>query len=73
MIKQLVDVVFVFDYIHDQHKTQEMCDRVVSEDPFFIVYCILNKELMQIVWHPKRWWNLCMSEDENKEIEPIFS
>ena len=28
---------------------------------------------MPITWHPKRWWNLCMSEDEKKEIEPIFT
>ena len=28
---------------------------------------------MPVVWHPKRWWNFCMSEDEKKEIEPIFT
>ena len=27
---------------------------------------------MPIVWHPKRWWNFPMSEDEKKEIDPIF-
>ena len=32
-----------------------------------------NEELMSIVWHPKRWWNFCVSEDEEKEIEPIFT
>ena len=31
---------FVFDSIPDQYKTQEMCDKVVSEDPFF--YSILS-------------------------------
>ena len=30
---------FVFNSIPDQYKTQEMCDRVVSEDRFLIVYC----------------------------------
>ena len=30
---------FVFDYIPSQYNTQEICDRVVSQDPFFIVYC----------------------------------
>ena len=30
---------FVFGPIPDQYKTQEMCDRVVSEDPSIIVYC----------------------------------
>ena len=29
----------VFDSIPNQYKTQEMCDKVVSEDPFLIVYC----------------------------------
>ena len=28
---------------------------------------------MALAWHPKRWWNFCMSEDEKKEIEPIFT
>ena len=22
---------------------------------------------MHIAWHPKRWWNFCMSEDEKKK------
>ena len=28
---------------------------------------------MPVAWHPKRWWNFCMSEEEKKEIEPIFT
>ena len=28
---------------------------------------------MPIAWHPKRWWNFCMSEDEKKEIKQIFT
>ena len=26
----------------------------------------LNEELMPIAWHPKRWWNFCVSKDEKK-------
>ena len=33
----------------------------------------ISEELMLIAWHPKRWWNFCVSEDEKKEIEPIFT
>ena len=29
----------VFHSIPNQHKTQEMCDRVVPKDPFLIVFC----------------------------------
>ena len=25
----------VFNHIHDQYQSQGMCDRVISEDPFF--------------------------------------
>ena len=28
---------------------------------------------MSILFYPKRWQNCCMSEDETKEIEPIFT
>ena len=28
---------------------------------------------MPIAKHPKRWWNFRYSEDEKKEIEPIFT
>ena len=27
---------------------------------------------MPIVWHPSRWWDFCVSEDEKKEIDPMF-
>ena len=30
--------IFVFDFIPHWYSTQEMCDRVVSEDPFLIAY-----------------------------------
>ena len=33
----------------------------------------ISEELMLIAWHPKRWWNFCVSEDEKKEIKPIFT
>ena len=27
---------------------------------------------MPVVWNPDRWWDCCMSEDEKKEIDPMF-
>ena len=29
----------------------------------------IKKELMPITWHPSRWWDWCVSEDEKKETE----
>ena len=28
---------------------------------------------MPIVWHPYRWWDWRLSEDEKKEIDSIFN
>ena len=27
---------------------------------------------MPVAWHSDRWWDWCMSEDEKKEIDPMF-
>ena len=27
---------------------------------------------MAVAWHPNRWWNWSMSEEEKKEIDPVF-
>ena len=27
---------------------------------------------MSVEWHPKRWRNFCMGENEKKEVEPIL-
>ena len=28
--------------------------------------------LMPIAWHPLRWWDWCVPEDEKKEIEKLW-
>ena len=33
----------------------------------------ISEEFMPIAWHPKRWYNFCMLEDEKKETKPIFT
>ena len=33
----------------------------------------VSKELMAVAWHVTRWWNWSLSEDEQKEIELIFT
>ena len=29
----------------------------------------IKEELMPIAWHPSRWWDCCVPEDETKETE----
>ena len=33
----------------------------------------LNEELILIAWHPTRWQNFRISEDEKKQIKAIFT
>ena len=33
----------------------------------------IKKELLPVVWHPSRWWDWCVSEDEKKETEKIWA
>ena len=33
----------------------------------------LYEELMLVAWHLRNWWNFGMSEDEKKEMEPIYT
>ena len=33
----------------------------------------IKDEVMPIAWHPSRWWNWCVSEDEKNETEKLFS
>ena len=52
-----------FDVVHDDllqyhHKRQ--------------FYAKIDNELLPIAWHPDRFWDWCMPEDEKKEISKIF-
>ena len=33
----------------------------------------IKEELMFVAWHPGRWWNWCVPEDEKKELEIYFA
>ena len=33
----------------------------------------IKKQLMPIAWHPSRYWDWCISEDEKKETEQLWA
>ena len=33
----------------------------------------IKKELMSIAWHPSRWWDWCVPEDEKKDKEKLWA
>ena len=32
----------------------------------------IKKELMPIVWHPSRWWDWCVPENEKQETQKLW-
>ena len=54
-------ILFLSDFSHSKFKKHKALKKNMS------------KELMPIAWHPKRWWNFFLSEDEKKEIKPTFT
>ena len=35
-------------------------------------YAALRDELMRMTWHPNRYWDWCVPEDEKRELEAWF-
>ena len=33
----------------------------------------IKEELMPIAWHPLRWWDRCVPEDEKNETEKLWA
>ena len=33
----------------------------------------IKEGLMSIIWHPSRWWDWCVHEDEKKEKEKLWA
>ena len=33
----------------------------------------IKEELMLLAWHPSRWWDWCIPEDEKKETEKLWA
>ena len=40
--------LFVFYSVPNQHKTQEICNKFVSEDPFTLKYCHIDIRLKNV-------------------------
>ena len=56
--------------------------KMISKTLFILNLCLgkqckacekeIRKQLMSVAWRPTRWLDCCLSEDEQKEIEPIL-
>ena len=68
---------------YDDYCDGDHWDNDDDEDKFFVWYDgyknrkaqkpNIKEELLPIAWHPSRYWDWCMSEDEKKETEKLWS
>ena len=86
--KAVEDDSYSLQYIPDWFVTQQQIDVWYDDDYVYnddeVIECYkgykkreaqkasIKKELIPIAWHPSRWWDWCMSEDEKKEIEKLW-
>ena len=33
----------------------------------------IKEELIPIAWHPSRWWDQCIPEDEKRDTEALWA
>ena len=70
------------EFVPDYFVTQEM-EEFDDDDVFITWYkgykqrkaqkAQIKEELMPVAWHPDRWWDWCMPEDEKQEISGRWS
>ena len=77
-------LIFVLDWFVMQGQVKVWHDHNYYCDDYETIDCYdgckkrkaqkaqIDKKLMPIAWHPSRWWNSCVPEDEKKVIEKLW-
>ena len=78
MCNSAVETDPVLVYVPDYFVTKEMLKIGGCKDFYESYYKRKNlkkdihDELIPIAWHPDRYWNWCLTEDEKQEIEKLW-
>ena len=68
--RETIDVWYDHDYwYHDD----EMIERYDSYKKRKAQKASIKEELLPITWHPLRYWDWCMSEDEKRDAEALWA
>ena len=59
------------DYCVDDYRVIKWHDEE-NHQKYMAQKAQIKKELMPIAWHPSRYWDWCMSEDEKKERQKLW-
>ena len=72
MTQQQIDVWYDDNEYHDDDDDDEVIEWYDGYQKRKTQKAKIKDELMPIAWHPRRWWDWCMSEEEKKETENFF-
>ena len=64
-----------YDDDNDKHSWQDKYNIFEWRDDYKkqkVQKASIKEELMPIAWHPSRWWDWCIPEDEKKRQKKIF-
>ena len=71
--KECLSLQFVPDWFVTQQQTKIWHDnddhRLIKWYEGYKKQVSIKKELLPLAWHPSRWWDLCVPEDDKKETE----
>ena len=70
MTQQQLNLWHDYDYLYNDEKLIEWYDGYKKRKA---QKASIKEELMPIAWHPSRYWDRCMSEDEEKETEKLWA
>lgn len=77
--REVEDDPSMIEYIPDWFVTQDICKRVGFESELLDDYrqrkaekVRIKNELLPLTWHPDRYWDWCMPEDEKQEISNLW-
>ena len=68
-MKEQIDIWYDDDYVYNDSEMIKWYDRYQKHKS---QKAKIKKELLPIAWHPSRWWDWCVFEDEKKETEKLF-
>ena len=67
--QQQIDVWHDEDYVYNYNEMIKWCDGYKKRK---VQKSKIKEELLPIVWHPSKWWDWCIPEDEKKETEKLW-
>ena len=69
LTRQQIDIWYDGDYIYNDNEMIKWYDGYKKRKT---QKTSIKEELLPIAWHPSRWWDWCVIEDEKRDTEKLW-